>query len=108
MTKRNSSLMFVIAFLSTSHAYAMLCLVKHAQRPYAHARRMSANTVDSRTIEHIYHDVAKVGDRECTGAYTTRNECNNRGCVRFAVTTANNIQMQQSAQRKRADYMLQL
>jgi len=108
MTKRNNVVMLVIVFLSTSHAYAMLCLVKHAQRPCAHARRVSANTVDSRTIEHIYHDVAKVGDRECTHAFTTTQECNNNGCVRFAITTAKNIQMQQSAQGKRDNYMLQL
>src|SRR5580692_339349 len=102
MMIKNSFFILSVSVLYTSHLCAMLSLVMPAQRLCTkNVRTLSTKAASPRTIEHIYNDVLKIGDRECSDAYTTSQECQNKGCVRFAQTCAKNIEMQQRAQRKR-------
>src|SRR5205085_9754678 len=74
------------------------------QRPCTHARCTSTNTIEPRTIEHIYNGILNCGGNNCSEAYTTSLECEGEGCVRFAQSSAKNVEMQKRAQRKRDYY----
>lgn len=93
--------------ICTSQAYAMLCLIKQTQCPYPiYARHISTKIASLRTIENVYSDILKIGDRKCSNAYKMSDMCEGQGCVRFAYTCTKNVEMQQRAQRRRDNYWL--
>lgn len=116
MIKRNSFFIIFVSIICTSSASAMLCLVKKAQRSLRPTIRYASTGVDARstvrTIEQIYKDVVRIGDRDCSRAFDSLYECSSgcfpSACVRFVKTSAKNMEMQQDAQKKRDNYWLAL